>query len=247
MKNDMLNLFPEQHQCMEIETLVFDILGTLVDEDGTLNREVVRILSHYGIEHNKAQTVADDWNKQNELNLHDIAVNKKSFISKSEISLRSLTNVLQVNNISLDTSDFEHLLNIGNYYEPWPEVPRQLTELTHLVRTIGLTNSGLDNASNFNYWGNLRWHGILSTQLIRTYKPASEAYEFAINTFNLTPRKTLFVAAHPWDLRAAASHGFQTAYIPRKYAGAPEPNDRFNYHLDSLDDLIKIIKIQKGI
>jgi hypothetical protein len=31
----------------------------------------------------------------------------------------------------------------------------------------------------------------------------------------------LFVAAHPWDLRAAAEHGFRTAYVSRPAAERP--------------------------
>jgi hypothetical protein len=36
------------------------------------------------------------------------------------------------------------------------------------------------------------------------------------------------VAAHPWDLRAAATHGLRTAYIERAGEGDPDPSDRFD-------------------
>jgi 2-haloacid dehalogenase len=37
------------------------------------------------------------------------------------------------------------------------------------------------------------------------------------------------VAAHPWDLRAAASHGLRTAYIQRASEGVPAPSDTFDF------------------
>jgi 2-haloacid dehalogenase len=36
------------------------------------------------------------------------------------------------------------------------------------------------------------------------------------------------VAAHPWDLRAAAVHGLRTAYIERAGEGEPKPSDSFD-------------------
>jgi 2-haloacid dehalogenase len=42
------------------------------------------------------------------------------------------------------------------------------------------------------------------------------------------------VAAHPWDLRAAATHGLRTAYIQRAGDGEPEPSDRFDLTVPGL-------------
>ena len=51
----------------------------------------------------------------------------------------------------------------------------------------------------------------LSGALVRAYKPSPAVYELAITSLDLDPSRTLMVAAHAWDLRAAASHGLRTA------------------------------------
>ena len=53
-------------------------------------------------------------------------------------------------------------------------------------------------------------------------------YRLALDRLALDPGRTLMVAAHPWDLRAAAVHGLRTAYIERAGEGAPAPSDTFD-------------------
>ena len=45
------------------------------------------------------------------------------------------------------------------------------------------------------------------------------------------------VAAHPWDLRAAASQGMRTAFVSRVGEGVHAPYDRFDVYAESLEDL----------
>ncbi|GIO22752.1 hypothetical protein [Oceanobacillus sp. J11TS1] len=59
----------------------------------------------------------------------------------------------------------------------------------------------------------------------------------------IEPANTLYISTHPWDLRAAAAHGFRTAYLPREHAQTPNPSDHFNLALNSLDDLIDMLRI----
>jgi hypothetical protein len=47
----------------------------------------------------------------------------------------------------------------------------------------------------------------------------------------------MMVAAHPWDLRAAAGHGLRTAYVTRPGEGVPEPGDRFDVRAAGLAEL----------
>ena len=85
----------------------------------------------------------------------------------------------------------------------------------------------------------ISWDAALSTGSVRTFKPAPAAYQYAIEALRLDPARTLFVAAHPWDLRAAAEHGFRTAYIARPGAQRPSTDDQFDFHADDLAVLVE--------
>jgi 2-haloacid dehalogenase len=76
--------------------------------------------------------------------------------------------------------------------------------------------------------GGLTWHSVISGELVHAYKPDPAEYRFALDTLALDLGRSLMVAAHPWDLRAARTHGLRTAYVERAGEGQPEPSDSFD-------------------
>ena len=64
-------------------------------------------------------------------------------------------------------------------------------------------------------------------------------YGMALESLQLEPAHGLLVAAHPWDLRAAAELGLATAYIARPDAEAPASTDTFDvYASEGLGELL---------
>lgn len=59
---------------------------------------------------------------------------------------------------------------------------------------------------------------------VRVYS-SPKVYLGALHHLALPPEKCAMVAAHLWDLRAAASHGMRTVYVPRI---TDDPEDRDN-------------------
>lgn len=103
----------------------------------------------------------------------------------------------------------------------------------------GVSNGDLDSLARLANANAISWDAALSTGSVRTFKPAPAAYQYAIDALRLDPARTLFVAAHPWDLRAAAEHGFRTAYLGRPGAQRPSADDRFDFHADDLTALVE--------
>ena len=66
---------------------------------------------------------------------------------------------------------------------------------------------------------------ILSSELLGSYKPNPKMYLGALQHLSLAPHQCAMVAAHLWDLRAAAKHGMRTVYVPR---ATDDPEDRDN-------------------
>ncbi|EGN93722.1 hypothetical protein SERLA73DRAFT_189467 [Serpula lacrymans var. lacrymans S7.3] len=61
----------------------------------------------------------------------------------------------------------------------------------------------------------LPFHTLFSSQLLQATKPNPEIYLKALNLMGLQASQTAMVAAHAYDLRAAAKLGMKTAYIHR--------------------------------
>jgi 2-haloacid dehalogenase len=61
----------------------------------------------------------------------------------------------------------------------------------------------------------------LSVEDAGAWKPAPEAYEYAVRVCGVEPADVVMVAVHPWDLLGAAHAGLRTAWVDR--LGAPYP------------------------
>src|SRR4029079_17955731 len=61
----------------------------------------------------------------------------------------------------------------------------------------------------------LPWDCIITAENARRYKPAPEVYRTAVALLGLPAGQVMLVAAHNYDLRAARSEGWHTAFVPR--------------------------------
>jgi 2-haloacid dehalogenase len=116
----------------------------------------------------------------------------------------------------------------GHRLKPWPDSQAALRRLAGRFTIVALSNGNLSMLTDMFAAGGLTWHGVLSGEMVHAYKPDPAVYRLALERLALDPHRTLMVAAHPWDLRAAATHGLRTAYIERAGEGAPAPSDRFD-------------------
>lgn len=124
-------------------------------------------------------------------------------------------------------------------YIAWSDVAAATASLRSRRLVAGVSNGDLDSLGRLANTNAITWDVVLSTGTVQTYKPAPAAYQYAIDALRLNPQRTLFVAAHPWDLRAAAEHGFRTAYVARPGAEQPSSTDRFDLTLPDLTALAK--------
>jgi 2-haloacid dehalogenase len=117
---------------------------------------------------------------------------------------------------------------VGRRLRPWPDSAAALGALARRFMVVALSNGNLSMLASVSARGGLTWHAVLSAELVGTRKPDPAVYRFALDRLALDPARTLMVAAHPWDLRAAAALGLRTAYIERAGEGEPEPSDSFD-------------------
>lgn len=57
---------------------------------------------------------------------------------------------------------------------------------------------------------------VLSVDPLRTYKPAKETYQLALDTLAEERNQIFFVSSNPWDVAGAKSFGFRTIWCNRK-------------------------------
>ena len=117
------------------------------------------------------------------------------------------------------------------------DAAQALDYLRDSFTVVALSNADLTQLVDMFSKGRLAWHGVLSAESVKTYKPDPAVYRHALDTLGREARRTLMVAAHPWDLRAASVQGMRTAFVSRPGEGVPAPHDRFDLYAENLADL----------
>jgi 2-haloacid dehalogenase len=210
----------------EVDTLLFDVLGTVVDEAGSMRAELAAALAQVSADE-QAEPLAAAWAERFGVLVTAIGQGAPYRLT-DDLNAAALTDVLRDASLELPEATVRRLALAGHRLRPWPDSQSALRRLAGRFTIVALSNGNLSMLTELFAGAGLTWHGVLSGEMVRAYKPDPVVYQFALERLALDPRRTLMVAAHPWDLRAAAVHGLRTAYIERAGEGDPRPSDRFD-------------------
>jgi 2-haloacid dehalogenase len=225
-----------------IRTLVFDVLCTVVDEAGSLAAETTAALATAGVGPDRARRLSGAWAARLEALIAEVSAGEAPWRSNDELRRVALLDAAQDGDLDeLDPSILDDLALAGHRLRPWPDSARAMQSLASAFTVVALSNADLAQLTDMSAAGGLTWHCVLSGELVRGYKPDPAVYELALELLGLDPEQTMMVAAHPWDLRAAARHGLRSAYVSRPGEGVAAPDDRFDVYTKGLADLAGLL------
>ena len=215
----------------DVDTLLFDVLGTVVDEAGSMRAELADALDPAGAGR-QAEALAAAWAGRFAALVSSICEGAP-WRSTDDLNAEALTDVLR-DGPRLPEATVRRLALAGHRLRPWPDAEAALRRLAGRFTIVALSNGNLSMLTDMFAAGGLTWHCVLSGEMVHAYKPDPAVYRLALDRLALDPSRTLMVAAHPWDLRAAAAQGLHTAYIQRAGEGVLEPSDRFDLAVPDL-------------
>ncbi|CCL99944.1 uncharacterized protein FIBRA_01969 [Fibroporia radiculosa] len=97
----------------------------------------------------------------------------------------------------------------------WPDATKGLYALKAHAIIGTLSNGNVRLLVDMAKHADLPWDVVFAGDILGSYKPNPKMYLGALQYLALQPHECAMVAAHIYDLRAAASHGMKTVYIPR--------------------------------
>ncbi len=228
----------------DVRTLIFDVLGTVVDEAGSIAAETAQVVAAAGAGAAGPEEVAAEWTRRLETLTSQVASGEAPWRSNDALRREALEETLGVaahEGLLPAQAGHQGLIDdlalIGHRLRPWPDSPRGLHALAGHFTVVALSNASLAQLASMSAAGGLAWHCVLSGELIQAYKPDPAAYQMALDLLGLDARNVMMIAAHPWDLRAAAGHGMLTGYVARPGEGSPAPEDQFDVYATDLADL----------
>ena len=216
-------------------TLVFDVLGTLLDENTAFRTAAADAALAVGAE---AAALSGAWSDAITAAVDAVVAGRQRYASLDVLQERTLKATLERQGFTLPPNDLWRLARFGHRIAPFADTLPAFNRLAADHSLVALTNAGLAQAISMSAAAGLRWHTLISGELIGAYKPDPRTYGFLVDRLGLDPRSCLFVAAHPWDLDAAAKHGFATAYLDRTGEG---PGGEYDLAVPDLNALVDLL------
>ena len=218
----------------DIDVIVFDILGTMVDEPGGIIRGVRALLPN--VDDETASELVAVWHSHVDEQQREVLAGRRPYANSTVIDLEAATRVAAAIAIS-DADAVRSLAASGQRLEPWPDSVPALGLIASHFPVVGLSNASHSALTRISAHAGLRWHQVLSAEDAHSYKPHPDVYRLAITNAGCPPDRLLMVAAHAWDLRGAQAVGMRTAYVERPAGDPPSAVDSFDLQAASLDDL----------
>lgn len=110
-----------------------------------------------------------------------------------------------------------------------------LSNVTPSMLAQAIKNSGLEITFDF----------VLSTDVIKTYKPKPEAYQLGINAFKLKKEGILFVAFGGWDEAGAKSFGYPRVWMNTGELPIEQLDVKPDFICKNLIELVGYVKMVK--
>lgn len=230
-----------------IEVVVFDVLGTMVDETGGLRAALSEVVpaspdasgdgppggSPGGVPVERLLTL---WREHVEREQRRVGEGDRAYANSEVIDREAAERVAEYAGLS-DPDAIGRLAGASRRLKPWGDSVAGLVRLAARFPVLGLSHAARGTLLRLNANAGLRWHQVLSGEEVRAYKPAPEVYRLAIQAAGCPAGRVLMVAAHAWDLRGAQAVGMRTAYVRRPAGDPPRSTDSFDWQVEDLEEL----------
>ena len=200
-----------------VQLLVFDTFGTVVDWRSSVIAEGEQLGRAKGLKVDWA-AFADAWRggygpSMNRVRKGDLPWTKLDVLHR--MVLDELLVKFKIEGLTEPEKD--HLNKVWHRLRAWPDAAAGLTRLKKRFVIAPLSNGNVSLLTDMAKFTGLPWDVILSTELVRHYKPDPETYLMPGEFWDLKPESVMMVAAHAGDLNSARKLGLRTAYVHRPF------------------------------
>ena len=222
-----------------IRALTFDVFGTVVDWREGVARDVADHLPALD-----AYAVADRWRDGYQPAMEAVRNGSRPWVPLDVLHREILLEILAEEGLEETRPEVVDALNLAwHRLDPWPDVLAGMDRLrTRFILGV-LSNANIGLMTDMDRRAGMVFDCMLGGEAGRAYKPMPQAYDNAAKILGLRTDQCLMVAAHDYDLDAAAERGMRTAYVhrPKEHGPAtdkPRPaQGRFDIMVDSFGDL----------
>ncbi|KAI0329133.1 haloacid dehalogenase [Cubamyces sp. BRFM 1775] len=201
-----------------VEAYVFDVFGTVVDWYGSAS-EALADFAGPGLKDDWGSFVKE-WRDGYKEYTARVAKGGQGSTNADTMHREILDSMLQSSRWKhlaplWDDIKREEMVSFWHKLHGWPDSSRGLHRMKEKAIIGTLSNGNVRLLVDMAKFADLPWDVVFSGELLGSYKPNPQVYLRAIQHLSVSPDRCAMVAAHIYDLRAAASHGMKTVYVRR--------------------------------
>lgn len=229
---------------MRIKTVAFDTGGTVLDWHSGIRDAFSAVGANHGLERDWAAIA----NQYRRLAMKGIVGQSQPAFNMDDVHFRVLEEVLKTNDLAVFTeADREQIASAWHKLSAWADFAGPLREIREMLPVVSFTMLPLSLVVDVSRLNGIVWDAVISCEAIGHYKPNPHAYQKAAKWLAVEPSNILMVACHNFDLNAARSCGFKTAFVrrPREWGHEappdPLPHPECDLVFDGFEELSRAI------
>jgi 2-haloacid dehalogenase len=219
----------------DLKVLAFDVFGTVVDWRSGVMAHLAAIAAEHDVPVDTA-AFADAWRKRYQPFLDRVRLGESPWQRLDDLHRAALLEVVAEFALQLPETDLDRLVFAWHHLPPWPDSVDGLTRLRSRFVLTTLSNGGVALLVDLNGASGLPFDCILSTELVKSYKPDPAVYRLVPDLLAVRPEQVMMVAAHAYDLAAAAEQGMRTAFVRRPQEWGTGKAEDPGFPVDALAD-----------
>ena len=223
------------HQLGQVNTLAFDIFGTVLDLGGSLAGPAGRFLAERGSSVS-ADVFWKDWRDRQRLEQYQDNLFMLGHSGYRETCRRAFIYCLRLHQVAFEYEDVARFMAVYDTLQPYDDAVAGLRRLADSgrFRLVALSNGEQDYLERLaaNNIG-IPFDNVISVENAGSFKPHPAVYRTAARILGRAPAEIMMVAAHAFDITGARACGFRAAYVNRYNL----PNEESPYQPDfEVDD-----------
>jgi 2-haloacid dehalogenase len=224
------------------KALFFDVFGTLVDWRTGVARESRSIIEPLGHSLDWIE-FATAWRAEYQPAMEEVRSGRIPFCRLDVIHRRMLDRIVPRFRLeALGEEAKRELVLAWHRLDAWVDVAPGLARLRKRFLLAPVSNGNISLMVDLARRNGFPWDAILGAEIAGDYKPKPRVYLASAEALALEPGDCMMVAAHSFDLEAAAACGLKTAHIARPDEAGPgkgetAPSIRVDAATKSLEDL----------
>jgi 2-haloacid dehalogenase len=198
-----------------VNTLTFDLFGTVLDLSGSLVPAISGFLDGKG-----ASVDADElwvrWRARQRVEQYQDTILMLGHSGYLETCRRGLLYTLRQHDIPFADAEIDRLMSTYRELTPFADAVRGLNRLKGSYRLVALSNGEpwlLDHLVQERI--DARFDAVISVEEAGAFKPHPSVYRTAARILGSEPHEIMMVAAHSFDIMGARACGFRGAFVNR--------------------------------